>query len=76
MSCCDIFFNETLFVTFNEGTEVKNVSCATGIQTAWHARLSGIHRHITFLTKLRNTTLHGFFILFQHSSTFSAQSLS
>jgi hypothetical protein len=51
MSCCDIFFNETLFITINESTEAQNVSCATGIQTALHGRLSGIHRHLSVVTK-------------------------
>jgi hypothetical protein len=57
MSCCDIFFNETLCITFNESIEVKNVSCTTYIETALHGTISWIHRHIIFTTKLLNTTL-------------------
>jgi len=64
MSCCNIFFNETLFTTFNESMKEKNVSYATVIQTTLHGRISGIHRHITFITKLLNTTLIHFAWIF------------
>jgi len=76
MSRCDIFFNETLFITFNESMEVKNVSCATGIQTALHGN-SQAHNLYNETVKYNFDPLRmNFLTLFQNSSPFWAQNLS